>query len=712
MDTQDYIFSLDIGTRTIIGTIIEIREKTFVKHIVVKEHPERAMFDGQIHDVLAVANLIKEVKSELEAIYGPLKNAYVAAAGRALKTEQAKATIPIKGKLLTKEDIKHLELVAVQEAQKQLIDKTAGQTSQYFCVGYSVLYYYLDEEKIGNLIDQTGTNASVEVIATFLPKVVIDSLAISLKHADLELAALTLEPIAAIHVLIPPSMRRLNVALVDIGAGTSDIAITSGGTIVNYGMVPVAGDEITEAISDYYLLDFPNAEKVKRKLATNDSISMTDILGFEQSYSPEEIIQSILPTIEQSANLIVEEILRLNSMKSPMAVMLVGGGSLTPQLAKIIAKKLNLPENRVAMRGIEAIADIVFVNDAYEGPEFITPIGIGLAARKNPIHYLTATVNGIPVRLFEAKKLTVGDCLIAAGIKISQLYGKPGLAKIIQVNNQSVTIPGKYGKQPLLLLNGSPASFDDVIKDGDEITAEQGAAGDETVLTVKDLMEDRPEKIYINNKLYTIDPVVFVNGVKQSLDYRINDRDIIEYNLPKTIEEIVTYLQLEELLELHQTFHIVINGRKKSFPDKFSSCLYRNGKQTNLADTIKNGDQLTFQPLQCPSVEQLAKEENWQLEQSIEVFFNGEKVLLKKESTKVYRNGEQLSKEDTVYPGNELEIKQRSVSPFIFQDVFRFVQFELPTKISGTYNILINGQNATFYDPINPGDQLEIKFRQ
>ncbi len=80
--------------------------------------------------------------------------------------------------------------------------------------------------------------------------------------------ALTLEPIAAINVLVPPSMRRLNVALVDIGAGTSDIAITNHNTVVSYGMVPVAGDEITEALSNHYLLDFPVAEQAKRFLET------------------------------------------------------------------------------------------------------------------------------------------------------------------------------------------------------------------------------------------------------------------------------------------------------------------------------------------------------------------------------------------------------------------------------------------------------------
>ena len=142
--------------------------------------------------------------------------------------------------------------------------------------------------------------------------------------------ALTLEPIAAINVLIPPSMRRLNVALVDIGAGTSDIAITDMGTVIAYGMVPVAGDEITEAISDQFLLDFPLAEKAKRELLTCSTIKITDILGFEMEVPREEAISKIAPVINKLSQSICDEILRLNNNRPPKAIMLVGGGSLTP----------------------------------------------------------------------------------------------------------------------------------------------------------------------------------------------------------------------------------------------------------------------------------------------------------------------------------------------------------------------------------------------
>ena len=339
------LFALDIGTRSVVGIILEKSDKSYkIIDILSQEHSERAMLDGQIHDVTAVAKVISQIKNKLEEKHGPLKKVSVAAAGRALKTEKATASIEIKGKPIIKhEDILHLEYSAVQEAQNTVAEKNTLH-STYYCVGYSILYYRLDGQEIGNLIDQSGNAASVEIIATFLPKVVVESLLAALKRANLEMQALTLEPIAAINVLIPPTMRRLNVALVDIGAGTSDIALTDSGTIIAYGMVPIAGDEITEAISDFLLLDFPLAEAAKRKLINQDMITVTDILGFEIEMSKKEIVNHITPALERLAEAISQEILELNNGKSPKAVMLVGGGSQTPLLINLISKYLHLPE--------------------------------------------------------------------------------------------------------------------------------------------------------------------------------------------------------------------------------------------------------------------------------------------------------------------------------------------------------------------------------
>ena len=228
-------------------------------------------------------------------------------------------------------------------------------------------------------MDQQGEEAEVEVIATFLPRVVVESLLAALKRAGLEMEGLTLEPIAAINALIPTTMRRLNVALVDIGAGTSDIAITNKGTVVAYGMVPTAGDEITEALSDHYLLDFPVAEKVKRDMSKHDEISISDILGFEQIYQKEEIMDVLRPAVASLASSIGNEILRLNSQVAPKAVLLVGGGSLTPEITDELCKFLEIPKNRAAVRGIDAIQKLTHEDHVPVSPELVTPIGIAVS---------------------------------------------------------------------------------------------------------------------------------------------------------------------------------------------------------------------------------------------------------------------------------------------------------------------------------------------
>src|SRR5699024_4244642 len=104
--------------------------------------------------------------------------------------------------------------------------------------------------------------------------------------------------------------------------------------------------------------------------------------------------------------------------KPPKAVMLIGGGSLTPEISNTLAAKLQLPGNRVALRGIDAIQNLNKTDQLPTGPDFVTPVGIAIASKQNPVHYLSVTVNNRAIRMFEMKQLTIGDCLIQAGIDL------------------------------------------------------------------------------------------------------------------------------------------------------------------------------------------------------------------------------------------------------------------------------------------------------
>ncbi|POZ55298.1 Cell division protein FtsA [Lysinibacillus sphaericus] len=709
------LFALDIGTRSVVGIILEEDNDHFhVQDILVKEHKERAMVDGQIHNVMYVAELINEIKQELEEKHGPLSKVSVAAAGRSLKTEQASVTINIRNRpIFTEEDISRLELQAVQQAQQQLLQhKEDTKTSHYYCVGYSVLYYRLDGEEIGSLLDQQGDEAQIEVIATFLPRVVVESLIAALKRANLEMDALTLEPIAAINVLIPPTMRRLNVALVDIGAGTSDIAITDKSTVVAYGMVPTAGDEITEALSDHYLLDFPVAEEAKRQLHCSEEILIQDILGFDQYYPKEEVLTAIEPAVKQLAKAIGEEILRLNNRTAPKAVMLVGGGSLTPNLTTEIGLVLDLPANRIAVRGVDAIQNLTKEAHIKASPELVTPIGIAIAAKKMPIQYMSLTVNEQIVRLFELKEMTVGDAFLAANIRAKQLYGKPGHGLSISVNGQDIFIPGGHGQPAQILVNGQQSSTKTIIKTGDAIQLIEGQDGLPATATIRDIVDQAVIKtITIQETKYVIEPKITVNGASVSMDALVNDRDIISYEIAETVEDVFTSTNNTHILKQFESYVIYVDGKPLYLP-AFSANLLINGKPGKLSYAVQHNDTITFSQPSLPTVQRIADHLNVLLEDKIIVHFQQELLELRKTTNEVLVNQAVVSPLSTVPNGATVSIQEKDRSPWIYQDVFRFSNWQLPTTFKGNFTILRNGQPATFDTEIFGGDQLEIVLEE
>lgn len=117
MENKTTVFALDIGTRSVVGLIVEKTGSSYkIIDLVIREHKERAMVDGQIHDIIAVSNVIRDIKETLEVKHGKLTKAAVAAAGRSLKTERSRETIQISSMpLIQREDILHLELSAVQK---------------------------------------------------------------------------------------------------------------------------------------------------------------------------------------------------------------------------------------------------------------------------------------------------------------------------------------------------------------------------------------------------------------------------------------------------------------------------------------------------------------------------------------------------------------------------------------------------------------------
>lgn len=708
---KNCVFALDIGTQSVTGILLEKVETTYkIIDFCVRQHEDRAMLDGQIQNVVQVAKIITEVKNELEKKHGILKKVCVAAAGRALKTIQAEKTVDIKDKPITsEEEIRHLELSAVQQALANITEQNKSQFSHYHCVGYSVLYYKLDGEKIGSLIDQVGDKATAQVIATFLPKVVVESLLAALERAELTMEALTLEPIAAIHVLVPESMRRLNVALIDIGAGTSDIAISNNGTVIAYGMVPTAGDEITEAISDQYLLDFKVAERTKRKIVNEQTATVHDILGMETMITYEELVTQISSSIDELSHQLAQEVRLLNG-KVPQAVMLIGGGSLTPTINEKIAKHLQLPTNRVAVRGVEAIQNIEKNETLPTGPDFVTPLGIAISATQNPLQYISVYVNEQITFMFETKQLTVGDCLIQAGIDINKYYGKIGLSSIITLNGEEIILRGKYGEPPRIYVNEEEATVDHPIQPNDKITIFKGEDGSIPRYSIEELVGTIQEvPLFFNKKKYVLKPTYFVNDKPKTKDYIVQDKDQIIVKIPKTIHDFFT-LHLEDPLINSKPFYVKVNKQNVQLQNGNSQILL-NGNPTSPSAIIKPEDEIAIFPSKEVTVNTLLNQLKKQYKYSITVCFNGETIDLVQKQIEVKRDEKQLDEDEILHEGDHITLYDKKLRPFIFQDVFRYVDIDI-SGAKGNYKLFRNDKPTNFHEKIMHGDKLEIRWEE
>ena len=175
-----------------------------------EEHARRAMIDGQIEDIEQVAKVARHVKERLEKkLECTLKNVCVAAAGRALKTQKAFCEMEFdKAQRIDEEIIGRLEAGAIERAEEAFAQEMDQAGRQFFLVGYTVTQYLLDNYPISDLLDHQGKRVSADVIATFLPSEVVESLYTTMNKLDLEVASLTLEPKAPINAAIPENIRQ------------------------------------------------------------------------------------------------------------------------------------------------------------------------------------------------------------------------------------------------------------------------------------------------------------------------------------------------------------------------------------------------------------------------------------------------------------------------------------------------------------------------
>lgn len=701
---SELVFALDIGTRSVIGIVAEQREGLL--HILATErmeHKTRAMLDGQIHDVPQVAAIIREVKRRLTERTGALSSAAVAAAGRALYTMTAEAEQDVTG-TITPAQQRDLDFAGVQAAQKKLAHShTVDDPTRYYCVGYSTIRYTLDGNDLKTLVGQRGRHAQATVIATFLPRQVVDSMQSALRETHLEMRALTLEPIAGINVLIPPTMRHLNLVLVDIGAGTSDVAITRGGSVIAYGMVPMAGDEITEAISREYLLDFNIAEDIKRKAADGQDVSFTDILGMKLSLTAEQVVTAIRPGVEHLANAIAKQILELNG-EPPQAVMLVGGGALTPMMPELVAAALGIPEARVAVRQPEEVDGVAELPAELHAPDAVTPLGILKIASINTLHFLAVWINDIEYSLFNFRELNVSDALLAAGISLRKYNGRPGMGLMITVNGERRSFPGTMGTLAQITIDGKSASLDSPIHDDCRIKLVAGENGTQPEIRLSEIIGKVDSyTVSLNGEETAVTANILINDSVPEGDPILCDGDVIVSRRERTLGEV---LRAANLPPTGRRISYTLNGEARRFSTQPHITL--NDAPAPLSTMLHEGDVIEYEETAIPTVEtvlDLSAAASYAT-----ITYEGREHAVPASGFGLTINGREASASTVVEDGAVIAYQKGTGSANVSEALLAVGFTPPPATSRVTFAILVNGIKADFTSPIHTGDTLEVAF--
>ena len=691
---RDYVFSLDIGTRNVVGTVGYKDENDDFKVIALYsiEHESRAMLDGQIHDIGRVSKTIGVVKEHLEEQIGfELKEVCIAAAGRVLRTVTTKVAYEYpEESVVTGEDLNNLDLMGIDQAQHELAE--GEERYKFYCVGYSVMKYYLNEEVFSNLEGHKANKIEETIIVTFLPEDVVDGLYSAVERVGLSVANMTLEPIAAINVAIPENYRMLNIALVDVGAGTSDICITKDGSIIAYGMIPYAGDELTEVIVQHFLVDFATAEKIKKDSTMMDEVTYEDIMGLSYTVKSEEVWKLTDPVMEKITSEVAEKIKELNGDSSVAATFVVGGGGKVHGFCETLAKKLDIVNERVALRGEEVMKDIEFLQEGVKkDPLLVTPIGICLNYYEQKNNFIMIHFNGEMMKLYDNGHLRIVDAALQAGLPTEELFPRRGSEINFKVNGAARMARGGFGESAVVKMNGKEVGLKTKLIPNCDVTIEGSTEGTSANMTIDQLEEFQNSTVsfVVNGQRITCPKFVEVNGSLEPGSYIIQEGDDIETRGFYTVGQLAEFMDVV----IDKNHEIIVNNRVgdlntlvyENFSVEWTEGVFVPTTETSYEseeeDVEEDGaeEYVPYRP-DTPLTQEAAGEIQKQSYGSIHLTANGNPVTLSGQKD------------------------------YIFSDIFRVIDFDTGAGGGRTVVTTINGNRCGYADPIKDGDTVDIRW--
>ena len=371
-------------------------------------------------------------------------------------------------------------------------------------------------------------------------------------------------------------------------------------------MIPYAGDELTELIVQHYLVDFNMAEHMKLTSGMADEVEFTDIMSITHTIPSEEIWDLTHDTVDKITTEVAEKIKELNGDKSVSAAFVVGGGGKIHGFTEMLADKLEIPRERVALRGEEVLKEVHFAQEEIKkDPLLVTPIGICLNYYEQRNGFIMVRFNGERLKLYDNDGLTIVDAALQAGFPNEDLFPKRGPELTFFVNGAKRIIRGEQGESAAVYMNDRPTNLNAALEPNCEIIIEPSTAGKPATCTLDQLEEYTTDSVafVVNGNIIRCPKFLEVNGKLEFPSYQIQEGDQVETRSFYTVGQLAEFMDVEVNVE-----HVILVNNRRATLD---SLIYEN---FTIEWTVRSYGKPSFQPVeqeevQTPTVGEYKEEE-------------------------------------------------------------------------------------------------------
>ena len=380
-ETKDLIVGLDVGTSKVVVAVAEVLPDGGFQVIGLGQAQSEGLRKGVVVNIEATVQAIRRAVEEAELMAGAkITEVYTGIAGSHIKSFNSSGMVPIKDREVSAADVER-----VIETAKAVNIPTDQQVLHVLTQEFIVD----GQEDIREPIGMSGVRLEVRVHIVTGAVSAAQNIIKCVRRCGLEVQDLMLQPLASSLAVLTGDEKELGVALIDVGGGTTDVAIFTGGAIRHTVVLPVAGDQITSDIAMALRTPIPDAEEIKlrwgvAKEVLADPEERIEIPGIgdrpPRLLSRQALASVVEPRVEEIFSM-AQKAIRESGFEDSVAsgVVLTGGTSLLPGMNEL-AEDVFLKPARVGWPAYEgALADVI------RNPRYATVVGLLLEAHQQRV---------------------------------------------------------------------------------------------------------------------------------------------------------------------------------------------------------------------------------------------------------------------------------------------------------------------------------------